>query len=150
MADAQDAAYRILNEHVGLGRPIPNLRLQGMLFLAQCEHAMRCGGEMLFDDDIVAAAHSPAVEIVRSFFSIWGGMPIDEFQDEIEGALSPSEEAAIGECCGFWYSKPDWELNAFLAGAWPYADARKGREVILPRDIADYALCDYRRQLRDM
>lgn len=71
MYNAVDVADYIVGRCADLGRPVTNLQLQKILYYVQLNF-LRAYDKCIFEDDILALRHGPAVKEVYHKYSVWG------------------------------------------------------------------------------
>ena len=71
MYRAVDIAGYIVGRCANLGRPVTNLQLQKILYYVQLNF-LRTYDKCIFEDDILALRHGPAVKEVYNKYNVWG------------------------------------------------------------------------------
>lgn len=71
MYSAIDVAEYIVARCANSGRPVTNLQLQKIMYYVQLNF-LRTYDKCIFEDDILALRHGPAVKEVYYKYNIWG------------------------------------------------------------------------------
>lgn len=136
-ADAKEIAEYMITESFNAKRPISNLQLQSLLYLAQGE-ALKVHGVIAFQEDIQAWDYGPVVRSTYDRFRMHGAGPIcetyetDGICEELRGVIDKVLEENAG--------KSAWDLMQIIhrRGA-PYKEAWvAGRPAIPVAHMADY------------
>ena len=136
---ALEVAKYVVKLCLGHGRPVSNLQLQKILYLAHVFYIMKTG-EGLIEDSFEAWRLGPVIPDVYEEYSIYAGAPIIFCEEDEDMDIDPNKIEVVRNLIANLSAEKPWrlvELTHKKGGAWDktYMDGRGNRNVINPRLI---------------
>jgi uncharacterized phage-associated protein len=119
--------------------PIPNLRLQHMLYVIQFVYARQTDGSLLFDETFEAWPTGPTIRDVYLRYSDFGGRPIEHVTNaqstHADNLMSERLKAFVDAGIEILRERPPRDLSQITqAPGTPWHKARQAARVEIPND----------------
>lgn len=116
--------------------PIPNLRLQHMLYVIQFVYARQTDGSLLFDETFEAWPTGPTIRDVYLRYSDFGGRPIERVVDaRADNLMSERLKAFVDAGIEILRERPPRDLSQVTqAPGTPWHEARQAARTEIPND----------------
>lgn len=137
MYNAVDVASYIVGRCANLGRPVTNLQLQKIMYYQQLNF-LRIYDKCIFEDDILALRHGPAVKEVYYKYNIWGRHEIvPRAVQTVKGTFLEKDRELIDRVTDVCLLLDPWELveRSQKAGG-PWQQSFDGNlDKVIPKEL---------------
>ena len=130
-------------KHVSEGSDgITNMKLQKLLYYAQCAHLAMHGGEPLFDDGIEAWAHGPVVPSIYRAYKQYGSSQIPPDPDFDGTAIDEETTSLLRDVYATFGQFSAWKLRNMTHAEAPWKDTDLDQVIPLAK-MRDYFAQNY-------